>query len=121
MTIDRRGVLSSDDDVPNLAVARASGSVITDVDQLDQAAHEAQLNFMEGLGNSDESLNRSLWTAYRVAEDTLTSARDQAWDAFPFTETRPVIVSDPLNFAMLDLQIELRRYGGPWHYPALQI
>jgi TPR repeat protein len=92
------------------AIARPRQPVISTLDRLERtaaAAHAALVGTVASRTDLD-----ALWKKYAAAEQEVTNAVDAAWREVPFTHNLPVLISDPLTLAMLDLQIEVRRRSG---------
>jgi hypothetical protein len=95
--------------VPALGAVRGSHPVIPDLGRLDATALRAQ----QRLWGSGKSQWPSAFKAWLQAEVDLDKGRERAWAALHYTDSRDVLIDEPLGLAALDLQIGVRRLFGP--------
>jgi hypothetical protein len=96
---------------PGFAIARPPKPAIADLERRERATASAHAALIRRFDDARGGLDGA-WKGYAEAERTLTDAREAAWLSIPFTRRLPVVISDPLTLAMLDLQIELRHRAG---------
>ncbi len=113
------------------ASARAAEPVVNEVDLRDREAYLAQrdaedvdLGEFEGSGDDvgtfpDDEIPAGVLGEYVVAsiehwnaEVRLDEARDVAWDAVPSSSVSAMLIDEPLQLAMLEMHIEVRRRVG---------
>jgi hypothetical protein len=92
-----------------LSALRASRPVIPGLERLDRAALKAQ----QRLWASTATTWKDAFNVWMSAEAQLDTARTTAWFGIPFTNSRDLIIDEPLAVAALDLGIGVRRTAGP--------
>jgi len=94
---------------PAYAISRVPAGVLPQLDLLDQKALAAEL----AAYNPGGAPSPSTLASWKKIEDALTSAREAAWRAMSTYRALPLLIAEPLELAMLDLEIEVRRAAGP--------
>ena len=97
-----------------LQAVQARDPVVPEVDRLDREAYEAQTKFYQIIakGTSSEDEVLEAFRRFAQAEAGLEKGREDAWNAFPQI-SGSVLIYEPMQLAMLDLHIEVRRRLGP--------
>ena len=99
--------------VPSYAIARAARGHLAGLETADQAARLAHLQLRSAFTAGSVSDLRAAWAASFTAETQLDNLRYAAWTNIVMTERTPVLLSEALQLAFLDLQVEVRRRVGP--------
>lgn len=97
------------ENLPHLGVGGAA--VIAQLDRLDVAAHDAQFLYHASRHQLSTSIPAD---DFLRSENKLNASLMDAWRAIPAIDVdASYVAADPLLLAMLDYQVELRRFLGP--------